>query len=182
MEKHYEELDLFAGYTIEKAVNELLQYRAKGKMVKVKFNEVMLYSDTVTMDDAYLQIVGKTKAQHDDSVEEQQLKDKQELKDHEEKIPELTEHWITKGNEVLSEDRHQRWADCVPIRLGDLYRGMELGCCLDIVKILNDGGTLEAAKAEIEKQGHSGMSFGLVCAMVNTFADRGKEFAEYVNQ
>ena len=34
----------------------------------------------------------------------------------------------------------------------------ELGCCLDIVKILNNGGLLEEAKQEIEKQGHSGMS------------------------
>ena len=56
---------------------------------------------------------------------------------------------------------------------------MELGCCLEIIKILQNG-TLEEAKREIDSQGHSGMSFGLVCAMVKEFSPRGQEFMEYV--
>ena len=36
------------------------------------------------------------------------------------------------------------------------------------------------AKKEIENQNHSGMSFGLVCAMVKEFCSRGQEFVEYV--
>jgi hypothetical protein len=31
----------------------------------------------------------------------------------------------------------------------------------------------------IENQGHSGMSFGLVCSMVKSFCDRGVEFSSY---
>jgi hypothetical protein len=68
----------------------------------------------------------------------------------------------------------------VPIRLDDLYQGMELKCCLDIVIELNNGCTLNEAKAIIESQGHSGMSFGLVCSMVKSFCDRGTEFVSYV--
>jgi hypothetical protein len=51
--------------------------------------------------------------------------------------------------------------------------------CLDIVLELNNGCTLEEAKAIIENQGHSGMSFGLVCSMVKSFCDRGVEFSSY---
>jgi hypothetical protein len=57
---------------------------------------------------------------------------------------------------------------------------MELGNCLDIIKELNAGCELETAKKIIEDQGHSGMSFGLVCSMVKAFCDRGVEFVTYV--
>ena len=58
-------------------------------------------------------------------------------------------------------------------------RGMELGMCLDIVKELNSGCELETAKTIIEEQGHSGMSFRLVCSMVKSFCDRGTDFVSY---
>ena len=67
----------------------------------------------------------------------------------------------------------------MPIRLDDLYQGMELKCCLDIVSELNKGCSLDEAKTIIEGQGHSGMSFGLVCSMVKSFCDRGQEFVSY---
>ena len=82
--------------------------------------------------------------------------------------------------EVLTKDKWEYWDEIVLIRLGDLYHGMELGCCLDIVKILNNNGTLDEAKEKIESQGHSGMSYGLVRAMVKEFSSRGTEFADYV--
>ena len=71
------------------------------------------------------------------------------------------------------------WTKIVPVRLGDLYRGMELGACLDIVEQLNKGCELEKAKTMIEEQGHSGMSFRLVCSMIKAFSDRGDEFVKY---
>ncbi len=85
-----------------------------------------------------------------------------------------------KGREVLTEDKWAYWDQIVPVRLDDLYHGMELGNCLDIVSVLNSNGTLDEAKTIIENQGHSGMSFGLVCAMVREFCERGQEFVEYV--
>lgn len=65
--KKYEELDLFKfwGRPLEMVVNQLLEYRKQGRLVSTPFNGVMLYSDTVTMDDAYLKIVGMNKAEFD---------------------------------------------------------------------------------------------------------------------
>ena len=80
----------------------------------------------------------------------------------------------------LDEKYRELWAKCVPIRLGDLYQGMELGNCLEIVEQLNNGKTVEEVKPLIENQGHSGMSFSLVCSMVKSFCDRGAEFVSYV--
>ena len=70
----------------------------------------------------------------------------------------MTEKWVKKGKQLLSEDKWKLWEEIVPIRLGDLYRGMELGATLEIVEILNNNGTLEEAKNAIENQDHSGMS------------------------
>lgn len=132
------------------------------------------------MDKAYKEITGKTKSEFDKSQQEWQENYKRQEREHKEKIPELSKVWMEKGRAVLTEDKWEYWEKIVPIRLDDLYQGMELGCCLDIVEILNNDGTLDEAKEKIENQGHSGMSFGLVCSMVREFSDRGKEFVDYV--
>lgn len=112
----------------------------------------------------------------------QQIFDEAERIRHKEAIPELTKEWIKKGNIILAKKYHELWAKCVPVRLSDLYQGMELGMCLDIVKELNKKCSFDEAKVIIESQDHSGMSFGLVCSMVATFCDRGRKFVEYVNK
>ena len=180
MDKKYEQICFFAGNTVEQAVNELLSYKEKGILACGEFNGITLYSDTVTMDSAYKQITGKTKAEFDKAQQEWKDDYDRKKREHEEKIPDLSKVWMNKGREILTEDKWDYWDKIVPIRLSDLYQGMELGACLDIVSILNNNGTLDEAKKKIEEQGHSGMSFGLVCFMVKEFCERGSEFVDYV--
>jgi hypothetical protein len=68
MDKKYEQVEFLLGSTIEHIVNELLSYREKGKLAVAKFNGVTLYSDTVTLDSAYLEITGITKTEFDESI------------------------------------------------------------------------------------------------------------------
>jgi len=178
MDKEYKQLEFWGN--IECAVNELMKYKEKGILACGEFNGVTLYSDTVTMDSAYLSIVGKTKSQFEKEQQEWRENYEREEKKFKESIPALTKEWISKSREILTEDKWEYWDEIVPIRLDDLYHGMELGCCLDIVKILNNNGTLEEAKNIINSQDHSGMSYGLVCSMVREFSDRGNEFMDYV--
>lgn len=179
MNKEYTTINFTLGNSIEDAVNELLAYKEKGILACGEFNKHILYSDTVTMDGAYKEITGKTKAEFDKAQKERIDNYQKEEKEHKEIIPKLTEMWIERGKEVLTEDNWEYWSEIVPIRLNDMYRGMELKCCLDIVELLNDNCTLEEAKKEIESQDHSGMSHSLVCAMVKEFCERGTEFVEY---
>ena len=160
-------------------VEELVEKNKKGKLISTNFNGVILYSDTVTMDDAYVSILGKTKREFDDAEKQRIEKDKREQEEYKKSIPELIKVWVEEGKKVLSKDKWDVWEEIVPIRLKELYRGLVLGCCLDIVKVLNNG-TLEEAKILIEKQNHSGMSFGLVCSMVREFSPRGIEFVDFV--
>lgn len=180
MNKQYEEIEFWAGNDVEHAVNKLLEYKNKGKLACGSFNGTMLYSDTVTMDGAYIEITGKTKFELDKSHQEWKDNYDKKEKEYKERIPSLSEEWMKKGREVLTEDKWSYWDEIVPIRLGDLYHGMELRCCLDIVKILNNNGTLDEAKAMINSQDHSGMSYGLVRAMVREFCNRGQDFADYI--
>ena len=175
MEKNYRKIEFGFG-DINSAMKELKSHK---DLVCGSFNGQMLYSDVDDVDTAYKKITGKTKAEFDEARQKEHEEYEAENKRHEEAIPELTKEWIEKGNEILAEKYHETWAECVPIRLGDLYRGFELKATLDIVKELNAGCELEVAKGIIEGQGHSGMSFGLVCSMVKSFCDRGAEFASY---
>ena len=176
--KKYENRE-FWGMQLSRVVEELVELNKKGKLISTNFNGVILYSDTVTMDDAYVSILGKTKREFDDAEKQRIEKAKREQEEYEKTIPELIKVWVEEGKKVLSKDKWDLWEEIVPIRLKDLYRGMELRCCLDIVKVLNNG-TLEEAKTLIEKQNHSGMSFGLVCSIVREFSPRGIEFVDFV--
>ena len=67
---NYKEIDLWAGCTIEQAVRRLKDYNDKGVLVYCNFNEAILCSDTVTIEDAYIQVTGKTKAEFNKQHEE----------------------------------------------------------------------------------------------------------------
>lgn len=174
--KNYREIEIFAGNTIEEAVKELNKHE---DLVCIKFNGKVLYSDVDDIDSAFKKITGKTKSEFDEARRIENGKYQQEKKEHKEATPKLTIEWVEKGKKILDKKHHKLWAKIVPIRLGDLYKGMELGNCLEIVEQLNKGTELEKVKPLIENQGHSGMSFGLVCSMVKEFADRGEEFVKY---
>jgi hypothetical protein len=173
--KNYREIE-FGFVNIEEAVKELKNHK---DLVKGTFNGQILYSDIDDMDSAYKKVTGSTKAEFDEAIRLENVEYKRQQKEHKEAIPKLTIEWVEKGKKILDKKHHKLWTKIVPIRLGDLYQGMELGNCLEIVEQLNKGTELDKVKPLIEDQGHSGMSFSLVCSMVREFADRGNEFVEY---
>ena len=175
MKKNYRVIKFGFG-DVESAMKELKSHE---DLVCGSFNGKMLYSDIDDMDSAYKKVTGKTKFEFDEAQRKSNEAYKEQERKHKEAIPELTKEWIEKGNKILDKKHHEVWAKIVPIRLGDLYQGMELGNCLEIVEQLNKGAEFEKVKPLIEDQGHSGMSFGLVCSMIKEFCDRGAEFTNY---
>lgn len=173
------EIDFDIGATIDECVEELLTYKKLGKSVFGSFNGHTLYSDTVTLDSAYKQITGQTKQEVEDNRKKLQEKHIKDAKERAKQLPSLTKFWMEQGREVLEEDKWESWDSIVPIRLHDLYHGLELGQCLDIIKILNNG-TFEEAKTAIYNQGHSGISFSLICSMIRTFSSKGEDFVNYI--
>lgn len=149
MKKKYVSIKFSPGKDIESAINELKNRKC---LVCGSFDGHILYSDVDDIDSAYKKITGKTKSEFDAEIKSNNDRYEDEKIKYNEKIPELTEQWIEKGKEILDKKYHEIWAECVPIRLDDLYRGMELGLTLDIVKELNDGCEFDVAKEIIEGQ------------------------------
>lgn len=179
MVKYKDITGITLGESIDSAVKRM---KSAGEPVSVEFNGVMLYSDIDDVDSAYKKVTGMTKAELDAEIQREHDQYLEEEKRHKDSIPRLTKEWVEKGRSILDEKYHDSWQKCVPVRLNDLYRGMELRCCLDIVKELNNGCTLEKANDMIKEQEHSGMSFSLVCLMVKSFCDRGADFVSYVRK
>ena len=99
--------------------------------------------------------------------------------EHKVNIPNLITHWTAVGQQLFQGERLALWTKIVPIRLNDLYEGMELGMCVELVEAL-ESKSFEECKITLDNQGHSGMSFGLICAMLKEFSDKGEEFVKYV--
>lgn len=177
--KEYKKIEFNCGCSITEAVLELVEYAAKGKFVCGDFNGNTLYSDTVSMDSAYKTINGLTMYESMEKTKKWKENYEEQQLEHKNSIPKLEKEWIEKGHSILSEDKWELWDKCVPVRLNDLYQGMELGNCIEIIEILNKG-SFEDAKLAMENQGHSGMSWGLVKAMIRSFSDKGEKFAEYL--
>lgn len=173
----YRELQGCLGNRLEDVVTKLIKHNENGEKFWISFNGHDLYSDKVTMDSAYLQVMDKTKADHDKQMEEMYKRYDEEKKAHEDSIPTQTEERRKAARGIIREDKLDYWDKIVPIRLGDLYRGMELECTIEIGKFLNEEQYVEA-KELMESQGHSGMSWGLVKRMVNEFCNNGEKFVE----
>lgn len=173
----YIKIDFDCGLSIIDSV-ELLHSKAKatGKKYFGEFNGHKLTSD-MTVDEAYVECIGKTFKEFKDEQEKMRQDLIRREEEHKKKIPELTKYWIKEGHKVLSQDKWGEWDRCVPIRLGDLYEGMELGQCLDIIKTVKEDSITAGIKV-MKNQDHSGMSWGLMKSMIYTFCDCGNEFIE----
>lgn len=178
--KNYREIKT-VGLTLDEVIEMLQAYHARGERVYINFNGHMLCSDTVTVNSAYIQVTGETKPEYERAQKQFYEEIRREEEAHASQIPALTQEWTNKGQAVLDAKYWEKWSDCVPIRLSDIYRGAELGACLDIIKPLNNGCEFNEAAKILNGQNRSGTSYSLVCSMVAAFCDRGMEFVHYVN-
>lgn len=164
------------GATIDECVDKISKY--KNGDVYGNFNGKKFYPDT-TIDEAYLLVTGLTKK----DKEARDIKDKEEYekkqKEFKNSIPELTKDYINKAKGLIKEDTADYWAKIVPIRLSDLYNGMELGNMLEIAEPLKKG-DLITAKEILIGQCHSGMSHGLICSMIREFCFNGDKFVDLI--
>jgi len=96
MNKNYREIEFSVGCNVEEAVNKLLNYKERGILACGDFNGHILYSDTVTMNGAYKEIIGKTKAELEKEHQEWKENYSREEIKFKENIPSLSEEWMKK--------------------------------------------------------------------------------------
>ena len=179
------ELYLSAGSNIDEAYGRILAAAANEKsVVYTKFNGQILLS-TDSLDEMYKKVTGHTKTEHEEMIKRWHEEYDRKEKEHQEKIPSLTEKYIEKARGVILDSELELWDKIVPIRLGDLYHGMELDQTLDISQIMGNESVdydtrLHLAYKCFMDAGHSGMSAGLVASMLRKFCPHGEDIADAV--
>ena len=179
------EIELYPGETIDEVWKKLLINSAEcGDTCFGMFNDHKILS-TDTLDEAYMKVTGKTKEQFNKEKQDLLEERKRKEKEYKDSISNLIPEYCEKARGVILEDQYDYWDKIVPIRLDDLYHGMELDCTLNICKIMRDKSInyekrIKKACDEFMKQGHSGLSACLVTSMLSIFCPNGKDLADTI--
>ena len=178
-------IEFYAGCDIDEAYESLLnEAKACGEDCFGIFNGKEIRS-TETLDEVYTKLTGETKAEFDQAQKEWKENYDRELAEHEARIPELTEAYRKEARGLVLDSELEYWDKIVPIRLGDLYRGMELRNTLDVCRVMRDESVdyderLKAAYKRFMDEGHSGMSAQLTASMIKKFCPHGEDVADAV--
>lgn len=172
------EIEFYAGMTITEAWRSLLKESANCEQTCYgTFNGRQLLS-TDTLDEAYKKVTGLTKSEFDEQDRREREENKRKEEEFIASIQSKTEEYKKAARGVIIEEQYDYWDEIVPIRLHDLYHGMELDATLEICRIMRDESAsleerIEKAKKAFDNQGHSGMSAGLVLSMIKAFCPDG---------
>ena len=169
----------FYGSTLEECVNALLKFKSRGESVFVDFNGHKLYSCDITMDGAYQEVLGKTKAEFDKAQEEWQKEYEERTARKEAEAKAKIPTWIKKGEAFIYPERMEEWTQCVEARASDLYHGRDLDDAIEIMEKLENGASLDEAKELLDSQDHSGTSYEMVRNIIFSFSKQGPEFWEH---
>lgn len=148
------------------------------------FNGVeILHTDTP--DEISVKVTGKTVAEREAAQKVQQDEYERKEDEHKAKLLTLIEEYRKRARGIIPEDKLELWDEIVPIRLDDLYHGMELDEWLKMVGALNESGLtkegrFQLAKDIFEDAGHSGMSGTLVLSGMRKFHPDGIEFVKFM--
>lgn len=88
------------------------------------------------------------------------------------------QHYIDEGHRLLDKKYWNNYDKIVPIRVNDLYGGMELGAFLEVIEDYKEHKDLQRCYDIFEKQGHSGMSASLVASLIYNFCEDGDKIVE----
>jgi hypothetical protein len=178
-------IEILPGQNIDNAWKMLLRESIESEEVCYgEFNGTEIRS-TDSLDDAYRKLFGKSKSEYEEDERKWREEYDRREAEFQEKIPDLTEEYRKKARGVILVDQYEFWDKIVPIRLDDLYHGMELGATLELCKIMRDTSLsyderLRKAYKAFQDQNHSGMSAGLVASMLRKFCPDGYDLADAV--
>lgn len=180
------QVEFHAGMDIDRAFQALHEEAIKtGDVTSGSFNNHTITSQ-MTLDKCYKVIVGKSKEEFMDEQRKRKERYEQEERERQQHIPEIVEEYKEKAKGLIKEGEWDYFVKILPIRVGDLYHGMEIQSMLDIIRVLLDNKEDEAAALDeavkvFEDQGHSGCSASLVMGLVKRFSPvLGEEFVERV--
>jgi hypothetical protein len=176
-------INVIAGSYLDQTIDLLYDEADKtNEICFCEFNGKKIYS-TDTVDEAYMKVLGKTKTEFDEGQRKWKEDYDRAEREHQAKIPQLTEKYRNEARGLVLNSELEYWDKIVPIRLADLYHGMELQQVIDCCKIMVDESLmlnerLKKAYKVFMDAGHSGMSANLTMSMLERFCPHGLELAK----
>jgi len=135
------------------------------------------------MDSAFIEVIGRNKAESDKAQKEWQENYKREEEEKARQAEAKIPGWIEMGKTLgIKPELTEEWEKMVKIHAGDLYHGSDLDAAIEVMQNINDGATAEDVKNTLDDQGHSGASYGMVHSIVTTFSPRGKDIFEEIDK
>lgn len=165
---------------LDKCIDYLIKCRQEGKSIWIEFNGHKLYSCDATVNNVYVQMYGKTKAEVDREMQEEideYHKSREERKD---RIKENMPEWIEAGSQFIYPERLDEWKRCVERRSNDLYLGSDLEFAITAMQMLENGAKFENVKNYLSGLDTSGGSHSKVESVILNFSKRGPEFYEFL--
>lgn len=163
---------------LETVVETLLAAKERGESYTCNYKGHKLYSDTVTMDSAFLEVTGKTKKEYDIVKKKKEIFAEEEASEEEKILLDNISTWLQEGKKYTFPERYDMWEKCVLSSADSPYQGTELNICLDIMKILDNNGSLEEAKKLFFEKCGSKYAKSLVRNIVFQFSKCGPDFFE----
>ncbi len=179
-----QEIKLNPGQTVEDAFRQMRGYKKRtGEDCFVKFNNRTLYSYD-SKSTCYIKLTGMSKKEYDRVIKEDIRKYKKKKRRFQSRISKLIKVYKKKARGIIAEEYLEVWDNAVPIRLEDIYHGLDLKCMLELVQVLNredpEEDRFKACKELLESQDHSGWSYHLVSKSLALIHKDGEKFVEYL--
>ncbi len=176
--------------TLDEIINILLIAKQSGAAIFVDFNGVTLSSENLTIDKAYQQVYGCSKADYNLSIiqrkqamQQEQQQSVQDLFDRVtakraravSKIP----YWQSWGTHYISAEKQERWNAAVTASAYGMHIGRDLEIAANLITMLSLGADMSAVVAMADEEyGGSDNARALIRDDILKFSNRGPDFYE----
>lgn len=162
------------GETIDQAYQMMVQEKDKhNEECMCHFNGKELTTE-MTLDECYLAVIGKTKAEVQEELREAEGAFKRRREEFLSHVQEYIDANIERARGLVSEEDFEDYKEVADVRFRDIYEGMEMNALLDILEVYRDtDGDIDSCKRLFDAQGHSGMSAQLTAALADKFVSLG---------
>ena len=157
-------------------VEKLIEYRNQGLHVRYDFNGVILHSDDVTMDSAYLAVTGYTKEEFDRKLREEEEAFNRQMEEEYIEADGSKDEWIQEGYELIYPERRDAWNNYVENHIKSIFAGVEIEESLKLMKLLDEGAPIIEVRRAMNDQNYSGYALEMIRRAILTFSKRGPEF------
>lgn len=170
--KNLEEIQVSIGANLDETIERLLEDKNKGIHTYCIFNDHTLYSDTITVDSAYTEVLGCTREELEREILENKKRRMIEIKKAKKDVP----NQIKKGEELIYPFRYTDWEQTVKASAISIYHGLITEHALDIMEAIEEEMPVDEIVKIFDKQGHSGWSASLTRNIVMMYSKNGYPF------